>query len=304
MKAYLDAYLQHLKNLNYSPNTIKQRKSMLNNFISYLRERNFSTPEQIRRDDLEEYLSFKRQSKNKFESQDSPLYQNQTLVCIREFFKFLKKEGYLNIDPSSDLEFVRVPKRLPNCVLTHQEFKQIIKEVDPHTSIGYRDRTILEVLYSSAIRRNELLTLKVKDVDYVEGLALVNGKGNKERRVPLGKTACQYLENYIRTVRPMLEPKNKPGEYLFLSNAGTRLKETGFKKLIDKYVLQSGIEKAITPHAFRRGATTGMIKNRANVMLVKDMLGHETLDTIKHYLKLNIEDLKAEHKRTHPREKK
>lgn len=277
---------------------------MLNVFLEYLQGLNLETPEAIRRDDLEDYLNFKRQSKNKFEKHDSPSYQNQTLVCIREFFKFLKKDGYLNIDPSRDIEFVRVPKKLPCNILTHPEFKKIVREIDIHTSIGYRDKTILEVLYSSAIRRNELLTLKVKDVDYVEGLALVNGKGNKERRVPLGKVACQYLENYIRTVRPMLEPKNKPGEYLFLSNAGTRLKETGFKKLIDKYVLQSGIEKAITPHAFRRGATTGMIKNRANVMLVKDMLGHETLDTIKHYLKLNIEDLKAEHKRTHPREKK
>lgn len=299
---YLEEFLRHLKLLNMSPFTIKLHRFGLERFLNFMDQIRITDVVQIRQSHILDYQKNRREFVNRYNKADGLRSQNQYITSIKKFMKFLKREGYIVADPSEDIEYIRLPKTLPKEALTYTEFRKLIRQIDEQTSLGYRDRTIIEVLYSSALRRNELLNLRLKDIDYEGGYCRVTGKGNKERVVPIGKVACQYLESYIKGVRLSFRNSNK-SEYVFLSQKGNRIGEVALKDLIDKYAGMAGIEKHITPHTFRRSAATGMIRNNANAMLVRDMLGHDSMEAINQYIDLTIVDLKKAHKQTHPRER-
>jgi len=171
-----------------------------------------------------------------------------------------------------------------------------------NTGEGYRNRAMLELLYSTGIRANELLRLNLADIDQVHKTALINGKGKKQRMVPIGKTALRYLETYIRAVRPFLI-KNNSEKALFLNSQGNRLSYERFRCIVLTVSEQAGINEHVTAHTFRRSCTTELIRSGANMYHVKELLGHESLDTLKHYARLTITDLKKTHRKCHPREK-
>ncbi|MBU1121608.1 MAG: tyrosine-type recombinase/integrase, partial [Candidatus Omnitrophica bacterium] len=184
-----------------------------------------------------------------------------------------------------------------------KEIKKLLKAPDIHIPIGYRDRTILEVFYSSGIRRQELVNLKPQDVDYEKGFLRVNrGKGGKDRVVPLGRIACKYLENYIKLVRIDLR-RIKNCEYLFISTLGNQMEVSTLRRMINRYVKKSRIEKRVTPHVFRHSMATHLIQDKANIRCVQEILGHKSLDTTQIYTQITITDLKEAHKSHHPREK-
>lgn len=194
--------------------------------------------------------------------------------------------------------------RLPKNILTKEEIKKILQA--PNTSIhtGIRDRALVETLYSTGIRLSECINLNVYDIDYEGGHLRVNsGKGAKDRIVPLGKIASQYVQNYITGVRRLqLESGEDPG-WLFLSKSGNKLCEDAVRDLIITATRRAGIEKHVTTHTFRRSCATEMIKNNANIMHVKEILGHEDISSTQRYAKLTIMDLKEAHRKYHPREK-
>ena len=225
------------------------------------------------------------------------------LSVVKQFTSFLKEHDYIICDPARDIRFAKTPKSLPRGVLSASEARRIIHKTDAKCVIGYRDRVILEVLYSTGIRKEELNNLTLSDVDYADGfLRITSGKGGRDRIVPLGRIACRYLENYIKSVRPEL--LRFPYETrLFLSSRGRPLSKNVAWELVKKYAKQAKIHKNVHPHTFRHTCATAMLRNKANIRAVQELLGHSSLNSTQVYTHLSITDLKEVHARCHPREK-
>ena len=229
--------------------------------------------------------------------------QNRVLSGIRNFFAFLTSEGYLAHNPAQGLRLSKEPDALPKNVLTPDEARKIIEAPDTHTLSGYRDRTLLEVLYATGIRKAELRSLTVADVNLEEELLRVNrGKGKKDRVVPLSSVACQFLENYIKAIRPELL-KGRETDKLFISTRnGLPIGVHGIKQIINRYVRRLNLKKHVTCHLWRHSCATHLLKNNANLRHVQEMLGHKSLATTERYLRVSIADLKEAHRKFHPRE--
>jgi integrase/recombinase XerD len=235
-------------------------------------------------------------------SQNTVAYQNNMLSAVKQFLKFLHQRDYIVADPARDAQYAKQPKQLPRGVLTPTEARKIIHAPDTKTVIGYRDRTILEVLYSSGLRKKEVNNLTLADVDYHDGFLRTTGKGQKDRIVPIGKIACRYLENYIKSVRPELI-KDPYNNHLFLSVRGNRFSKNMVWELVKKYAKKAKIRKNVHPHTFRHSCATSMLKNKADLRTIQKLLGHSSLTSTQVYTHLSIADLKQVHKRCHPREK-
>lgn len=296
-------YQQYLEILNYSKQTIHNYTWHLGKFIDYLVEMNIVDVGDVNTKVILDYQKHCYYFENRKGQQDTIRSQNIYLKVVKAFFKFLQEEDYLPHDPAKQVSYAKEPKSLPKIILTKQEIKKIIKQPNVKTLLGYRDRAILEVLYSTAIRRNEIRDLETKDVDYEEGYLRVNqGKGDKDRVVPLGKIACRYLENYIKGIRPEMLKKEKL-KVLFISKKGNRMSKNVVGDLIEKYTRRANIKKRVTCHTFRHSCATHMVRNKAGIRHVQEMLGHKSLDTTQQYIQLTITDLKEAHKKYHPRER-
>jgi len=295
-------YLDHLRGIRQSPETIRKNGNHLRRFNCWLYGKyQIKTISEINRDQLKSWyqnLSTLRTP------QGYPLKAtsiNRHLITVRGFLKYLVKDGYIQPSLQDILPYLKEPKKLPGSVLAHGQVKKLLAKISTHSSAGYRNRAMLELLYSSGIRANEILSLDVEDVNLKHETALIQGKGSKERMVPIGKTAKRFLESYIVAVRPYLL-KNKSEKAMFLGKNGGRLSYGAFRRAIVSIVEQAGFDD-VTAHTFRRSCTTELILSGANMYHVKELLGHESLDTLKHYAKLTIMDLKKTHGKCHPREK-
>jgi integrase/recombinase XerD len=228
---------------------------------------------------------------------------NRALGTVRAFFRFLHAEGDLARDPAVELESMKEPHRLPRNVLTPAEARKIIETPDTGTLLGYRDRAILETLYATGLRKRELLTLTVADIDLENQLLRVNeGKGGKDRVVPLSRIACAFLESYVNAVRPQLL-RGRTHRTLFISLEAAPLGRSTLDQIVSKYARLSGVKKHVTPHVWRHTCATHLVRNRANLRHVQEMLGHRALTTTERYLHLTITDLKEAHRKFHPRER-
>lgn len=231
-----------------------------------------------------------------------PRSVNKHIESLRMFLKYLAGHGVIPLALSEKLQYVKEPNLLPNSVLDHAQVKTVLKAVETGHAAGYRDRAMLELLYSSGIRAGELLGLNVADVDLSNATALVMGKGRKERVVPIGRTALRLLESYLKAVRPFLA--RQPQETaLFLNRKGERMPYHTLLRLVHQYAGKQALEVNVTPHTFRRSCTTELIRAGANLYHVKELLGHESLETLRHYTRLTITDLKKTHEKCHPRER-
>jgi integrase/recombinase XerD len=229
--------------------------------------------------------------------------QNRSLAKVKSFFRFLHEEGLIVRDPAAALAYAREPKSLPRHVLTPQEARRVLSVPDVQTPLGYRDRTILEVLYSTGVRRSELMALTMADVNLEDGLLRINGgKGAKDRVVPLTRIAASFLETYIAGIRPqMLGRRQSDG--LFISKRGRTISKNAVAGLVEKYAKLARIKKRITPHCWRHTCATHLVKNAANLRHVQEILGHKNLSSTETYLRLTITDLKEAHRKCHPRER-
>ena len=221
---------------------------------------------------------------------------------MRSFVSYLSKHGYVQRSLLDVLEYVKEPKLLPSSVLTHVQVKRLLRMVATTSSEGYRNRALLELLYSTGTRIGEILTLDLSNIDLKNRTVIVMGKGNKQRVVPIGKTALRYMESYLVAVRPFLA-LDSDEQAVFLNPDGTRLQYHTVRTMIKKYAKQAKLEVEVTAHTFRRSCTTELLREGANMYHVKELLGHESLDTLNHYAKLTITDLKATHEKCHPRER-
>ena len=213
------------------------------------------------------------------------------LSCMRNFFLFLKREGYYtgNIP---DIETPKKPKYLPNC-LTEEEVEALLNAPDLSTPSGLRDKAMLETMYSSGLRVSELLSLERGQVNLSKGIITVFGKGAKERRVPIADYAVEYIQEYIKQVRNKSEFKGS--KYLFLSRKGEPLSRVYFFKQVKKYSELAGIETNVSPHTLRHSFATHLLNHGAQLRIVQSMLGHTNIATTQIYTHVSSEKLKSDY---------
>jgi integrase/recombinase XerD len=234
----------------------------------------------------------------------NPRSVSRTLSTVRGFHRFLLGEGEANGDPTESVDTPKLAKTLPD-VLTIQEIDEILKQpdvssLDIHTN-GIRDRAILETLYATGMRVSELVNLKQSDLMFEEGLIRVFGKGSKERLVPIGMSAQQWIDTYRKQARIHLAAKRKSEDCVFLNNRGTKLTRSMIFRIVDRYTAAAKIEKEVHPHTFRHSFATHLLEGGADLRAVQEMLGHADISTTQIYTHIDREYLKEVHRTFHPR---
>lgn len=226
--------------------------------------------------------------------------QAQRMVPIRAWFKWLARENHILSNPASDLELPRPERRLPAVVLTAEEAEVVMAVPDVSEALGLRDRAMLEALYATAIRRGELIALRLFDVDYPRSALIVRqGKGNKDRVVPLGERAKAWLAAYRDRSRPGLVAGRDPGT-LFLSRDGRPLEPKRLSEKVRGYAEAAGIGKPGSCHLLRHTAATLMLEGGADIRFIQALLGHESLETTQIYTRVSVTKLAEIHAATHP----
>jgi integrase/recombinase XerD len=299
----LDEYIQYEKSLNYSPATSRTAFYNIRNFLKWAGSMwGIVSSDQLgmkHLDAWQQHLSVYVTTKG---HKLKPRSVNKKIENIHGFLKRLAIQGYVPAALVQVLSPVKEPYVLPGSVLVHQQMRKLLDVLDTSLPEGYRNRALMEILYSCGIRAGEVLGLDVDKIDFRNATAMVTGKGRKDRVVPIGMTALKFLEGYVRAVRPYFL-KDKAEKAMFLDVKGKRMPYHQLRVMIRGYAKKAGISIAVTPHTFRRSCTTEMLRGGAGMYHVKELLGHESLDTLKHYAKLTITDLKQAHAKCHPREK-
>ena len=293
------AYLEHMASLNYSPKTVKCTAENLNFFLKFLSDDGITDLADLQKIHIGKWQKRITSAKTEKGMPLKPGTMNNRLKNTKGLLTYMARKGYVALSLQYEIEYVKMPKLLVGSVITHEQFEKIAGSIDTTTSWGYQARTIVELMYSSGVRASEVTGLKIADVDFTGGVAKVMGKGSKERMVPIGRTALKYMENFLKAVRPFLVKEQT--EYFFVNNKGGKLNYVPLLEWIHKFCKDNDVN--VTPHTFRRSCATELLKADANMYHIKELLGHESLDTLKHYAKLTIVDLKKTHRKCHPREK-
>ena len=298
MAVALGRFEEWMRARNYSPHTIVDRGQQLDGFIAWASERGVTRPAEVTRSLLERYQRHLHHYRKKDGEPLAIVTQTMRIVAVRVFFRWLARQNLLLHNPASELELPRLGKALPRGVLTAAEAEAVINQTDPESPFGLRDRAILETLYSTGIRRQELIDLCLDDIDFERGTVMIRmGKGKKDRVVPIGERAIAWLEKYLSDVRPRLVWEPDPGA-LFLMNRGTALSPHWLSHRVRRYVKAVG--KQGSCHLFRHTAATLMLEGGADIRFIQAMLGHEELSSTEIYTKVSIRKLKEIHTATHP----
>lgn len=223
------------------------------------------------------------------------------LASIKAFYRFLTAERYIRRNPAEVLEAARRGLHLPK-VLSVQEVERLLDEPNLGTLDGYRDKTMLELLYATGMRVSELVNVLVKNVDMKMQYVIVMGKGSKERMLPLGRTALHYLEHYLSVIRPqLLHGKPDKAAELFVTSWGGPMTRERFYEIIVAYGKSAGISKRVTPHMLRHSFATHLLNNGTDLRIVQELLGHADISTTQIYTHLDVERLREVYDKTHPR---
>lgn len=229
--------------------------------------------------------------------------QHARMVVVLQFTAWLSKNEKILFDPGAGIHLPKRPKTLPRNYLSHVEINKLLKAPDTTTHLGLRNRAILETLYSTGIRNMELRNLKIADLNQTESwLTIRQGKGSKDRVVPIGKAALHFTQIYLEKTRPLFVRDNKM-EFLFLSQHGEKLHPDTINQIINHTAVRAKIKRRISAHALRHTCATAMLRGRADIRHIQEMLGHKSLASTQIYTKVEIADLKRVHTKCHPREK-
>lgn len=222
------------------------------------------------------------------------------VASIRSFHQFLLRDKVVDHDPSVHIENPQLEKSLPK-VLSLKEVEILLETPKPINPFGLRDKAMLELLYATGIRVSELISLNTGDVHITMGFVRCIGKGNKERIIPVGKTALQAIKNYLELGRPELRSSKHNDEALFLNHHGKRLTRQGFWKILKRLTQEAGINKDLSPHTLRHSFATHLLENGADLRAVQEMLGHADISTTQIYTHVTKTRLKDVYSQFHPR---
>jgi len=290
IEQFLDAiWMEH----GLSENTLQAYSTDLNGFYSWLAESEAITLQQVQRAHVHDYLAL-RVAQNR-----SPRSTARLLSSLKRFYRWLLREQRLEHDPTALIEAPKIGRPLPKS-LSEQEVEALLAAADTETALGLRDRAMLEVLYACGLRVSELIGLKLNQMNLKQGVVRVRGKGNKERLVPLGEEAIQWLESYLQQARNHILSKNV-SEYLFITHRHKPMSRQAFWYMVKRYALLAGINYEISPHTLRHAFATHLLNHGADLRVVQMLLGHSDLSTTQiytHVARARLQQLHAQH---HPR---
>ena len=290
---YLQEFLDSLwLESGLSKNTVEAYQRDLIAFATWLSKSDVNLSS-ASREDILRYQSERMQQGTKVRS-DARL-----LSSLRRFFRYLCREELRESDPTAQIESPRLGRPLPKS-LTEQDVEDLLAQPKPTEALGLRDRSMLEVLYATGLRVSELISLKIEQVNMRQGLVRCVGKGNKERLVPLGEIALDWLQDYLLEGRPAIL-NGQVTDDLFPTNRGKAMTRQAFWYLIKRYAKQAAIDKDLSPHTLRHAFATHLLNHGADLRVVQLLLGHSDLSTTQIYTHVAKERLKSLHTEHHPR---
>jgi integrase/recombinase XerD len=299
LQALMRDHLHALEVQNYSEFTVRGRAGHIGFFLAWLEERGITDPIEVTRPVLERYQRHLFHSRKANGDLLSFRSQHARLVPLRMWFRWMTRQNYILHNPASELELPRLGRGLPKNIFSAVEVEQIMMLCDLGDPIGLRDRAILEVLYSTGIRRLETIQLKLYDLSLDRGLILVHGKGKKDRYVPIGERAIAWLQKYVREGRPQLavEPDDMT---VFLTAQGEPFSRDHLTYAVKERVDAAKLGKTGSCHLFRHTMATLMHEGGADIRYIQQMLGHEDIKTTQIYTQVAIRALQQIHAATHP----
>jgi len=288
----LEAFLSDLRHRRSSPRTVAAYREAMRRFLRFMAENGVERLQDVTPDDLAAYR------RNIADRLPSPASRYHYLRLIRRFFGWLESRQYILISPAADLCLPRPGKKL-GFVPSEQEMRRLLEQPDLSTPEGVRDKAFLETAYATGCRRSEMVAMDTSDLDLAERTVRVRGKGGKERVVPLGGTAAEWLRRYLDDARPELVRSNRVSA-LWIGIRGRRINPQIPPRFIGKYGRSAGILSPVTPHTLRRACATHMLRRGAHPVQIQALLGHSSLRSLSQYLQTSIADLKKAHGHTCP----
>lgn len=291
-------FLEALRVRRYARSTLKHYGGSLEVFFRFLIERGVDDPREVSRELVRDYRQ------GLLARHRSIWTVHVRLIALRRFFEHLEKTDAILLNPCAGLVLPKLPDRLPRNVLTPGEAVRILNMPDTQRPIGIRDRAILELFYSTGIRLEEMTRLSIHDVDTRNGFLRVNrGKFAKDRVVPMGRQACDYVREYLAKVRAAWSRERREERALWLSSYQPHLplKKQLIATMVKAYGRQAGLEKRAHPHAWRHACATHLVAAGSNVAYVQRLLGHRSLATTQVYTRVSVPDLRRAVGRAHPR---
>ena len=292
----VEAFNDYLKARKYAPSTITSYTSSLKHFFAFMNRQGLTDVRSVGTSHYKAYQA------DLVASDYSRATVHVFLRAVRRFFGYLERTGRILINPAEGIPYPRLGEHLPRDILTLTEIKRLLDAPDTGTPVGIRDRTILEVFYSTGIRIGELCALRIHEVDLSGGYIRINqGKGGKDRVVPLGRHAAAWLKEYLKHVRSGWTKRRREERALFLGSRWHRpLNPLILARLIRHYARLTRIRKHITAHSFRHTCATHMLTGGADIVYVQRLLGHADITTTQRYLRVAVRDIQKTHAECHP----
>lgn len=287
----------------------------INDYINYLsleRQLSVNTIDGYKRD-LIDFYTFTNKSYRQVTKKDiidyitylnkkiGPKSINRHIVSVKNYFKFLERNNMININPTNDITGLKTPKKMPR-VLSEEDIDKLL-DIKLTDAYSYRNKAMLELMYSSGLRVSELLDLRISNIDFNMNLVRVFGKGSKERMVPMDDIATKYLYDYINLYRNTLL-RHKVTDLVFVNSRGGKLSRQGFFKILREIALEQGISKEISPHTLRHSFATHLLNHGADLRSIQTMLGHENIETTQIYTHVSNNYVKQNYDEAHPRSKR
>ena len=273
-----------------SKNTLSAYRSDLKIFSKWL---NNNSLIDVDKKQIQDYFSYRK------DSNISASTQSRMLTCLHSFYQYLSDKQNLKIDPTEQLDYPKLEKKLP-VFLNVQEVERLLEAPNSKSLFGQRDRAMLELLYSCGLRVSELINLSYHNINLKDEFIRIHGKGNKERLLPMGEIAIDYLTKYELNSRPALL-KNGQSDSYFLSNRGRAMSRQNFFYIIKDYASKAGIEKPLSPHSLRHAFATHLVQKGADLRSVQLMLGHSDISSTQLYTHIQNAQLKTQHQKHPPR---
>ncbi len=304
MRHRIEEFLVWLASTNHAAATVRNHRTGLTRFLTWCTARIVVEPMAITSAAIEEYRMALYAAQRENGSTLGWATQGEYLGTVKNFLRWCHRRGLIPRDPGAELTLPRRPFRLPLGVLNAAEVELVLRQADHRTVIGLRDRAMLELFYSTGLRRAEVAHLRVADVDIPRGVVLVPaGKGQRDRVTPIGRRAIRWTTRYIRRSRPRLVREVDPG-ILFLTARGGGIRLNRLSERVSGYFAKAGFAHRGSCHLFRHTAATLLLEGGADIREVQEILGHRNLTTTARYTHLSIVRLQLAHARAHPAERK
>jgi len=294
MDPLIDAFVDSLwLEKGFSQNTLSAYRTDLSLFVKWL-DQQAGTLKEVSSHDVLAYLAFQT------EKGIQPRTNARTLSCLKAFYRYCVREKHCDADPTQTLKPPRFVQTIPN-TLSEKEVEALLQAPDLNSSMGVRDKALLEVLYGCGLRVSELVSLRLDEINFKQGVVRILGKGDRERLVPLGEEAHHWLTRYVGSARLELADESVSNDICFLSNRGKQITRQAFWYRIKHYAKLVGISSKLSPHTLRHAFATHLVNHGADLRIVQTLLGHANISTTQIYTHVANERLKALHAKHHPR---